>query len=227
MHPEAAGNRRFPQIQAILFDMDNTLFDFVAAKQHACRKITEAIGTTDPEALYTYFVGSSHGYESHENLRSYLNDRKIFSEERFACCCRIYEEEKVRVLEAYPAIHRVLEELKRWGKKLAIVTDAHAPNAYRRLAKLDLARFFDVVVTHEMTGQKKPALAPLQLALERLGTRPEETLLVGDSLRRDIAPGKALGLITAHARYGDRNAPSPTCTPDIILDSVEEILELL
>ena len=217
-----------PPIQAILFDMDNTLFDFVAAKQHACRKITEALGTTDPDAMYAYFVGSPYGYESHENLRSYLNDRKIFSEEGFLRCCQIYEEEKLRVLEPYPAIHRVLEEVKRRRKLTAIVTDAHASNALRRLAKLDLTRFFDVVVTHEMTGQKKPAVAPFLLALEQLGTRPAETLLVGDSLRRDIAPGKALGMITAHARYGDRNIPlHPPCTPDIILDSVEQILDLV
>ena len=32
-----------------------------------------------------------------------------------------------------------------------------------------------------------------------------ETMLVGDSIRRDIVPAKALGILAVHAVYGDRN----------------------
>ena len=215
-------------IHAIIFDMDNTLFDFVAAKLHACRRMTKHLGTDDPEAFYRYFTGSSFGYESHENIRQYLRDRGIYTDRTFTDCCSIYEEEKVRVLEPYPRIHAVLEEVKRRGYRTAVVTDAHNGNALRRLRKLDLVRFFDVVVTFDMTGLKKPSPEPFLLALEMLGTSPDETLLVGDSLRRDIAPAKSLGLVTAHARYGDRNFSAyGEDRPDCVLMNPGDILACL
>lgn len=215
-------------IHAVIFDMDNTLFDFVVAKLHACRRMTEHLGTDDPEAFYRCFTGSSFGYESHENIRQYLEDRGIYTNRAFTDCCAIYEEEKVRVLEPYPGIHAVLEEVKRREYRTAVVTDAHNGNALRRLRKLDLMRFFDVVVTFDMTGLKKPSPEPFLLALEMLGTPPAETLFVGDSMRRDIVPAKSLGLVTAHARYGDRNFSAyREDRPDCVLMNPSDILACL
>jgi putative hydrolase of the HAD superfamily len=41
--------------------------------------------------------------------------------------------------------------------------------------------------------------------MKKLGVTPIESVLVGDSIRRDIAPAKALGMLAVHAFYGDRN----------------------
>jgi putative hydrolase of the HAD superfamily len=41
--------------------------------------------------------------------------------------------------------------------------------------------------------------------MRKLGVTASETILVGDSFRRDILPAKALGIFTVHAAYGDRN----------------------
>jgi putative hydrolase of the HAD superfamily len=216
------------KIKAVIFDMDNTLFDFVAAKLHACRKVAEFMGRTDGEMLFEYFLHGGHGFESHENIKDYLLDRGCFGEEAFTACIAIYQSEKLSVLVPYPGIHHVLHELRRKPIKLAVLTDAHRDNAFLRLKKLDLASYFDHIITTDMTGTKKPALEPFLLALQLLGTAAEETLLIGDSVRRDIAPGKALGMITAYARYGDRNIRSTVeCTPDLVFDSTQDITDLL
>jgi putative hydrolase of the HAD superfamily len=81
-----------------------------------------------------------------------------------------------------------------------------------------------------MTGAKKPAPDAFLLALKKLGTQPSETLLVGDSIRRDIAPAKELGMVTAYAKYGDRNIRSrdPTgCRPDYVLGDIGELAGLV
>ena len=85
---------------------------------------------------------------------------------------------------------------------MAVLTDAHNGNALARLRKVDLARFFDHIISFDMTGAKKPAPDAFLLALKKLLTLPPETLLVGDSLRRDIAPAQALCMITAYANTG-------------------------
>jgi putative hydrolase of the HAD superfamily len=261
--------------------MDNTLFDFVAAKQHACREVAKFLGRDDWEALFNCFVNSPHGFESHENLRDYfdlcglleqcttqkisntdderrinlpsscfislepcstqpsggdsrkpvrdnlLADRSLYCNEVFARCCEIYEGEKVRVLEPYPGTRETLGELKRRGFPLAVLTDAHNGNALARLRKTDLFQYFDHVISYDMTGAKKPAPDAFLLALRKLGTSPSETVLVGDSIRRDIAPAKELGMITAYAAYGDRNIRSrdpPDCQPDIVLNDIRELV---
>jgi phosphoglycolate phosphatase-like HAD superfamily hydrolase len=53
--------------------MDNTLFDFVAAKQHACREVARSLGRDDGEALFSCFLNSPHGFESHENIKDYFD----------------------------------------------------------------------------------------------------------------------------------------------------------
>jgi HAD superfamily hydrolase (TIGR01509 family) len=318
--------------------MDNTLFDFVAAKQHACREVAKFLGRDDWEALFNCFVNSPHGFESHENLRDYfdlcglletassqskiestgdllepltrfskaespfgiledcaspknsdaegerrdnsastcaisseggsprqasdapgkgridlpcgvpftrevqsteasskavkvrdnlLADRSLYCNEVFARCCEIYEGEKVRVLEPYPGTRETLGELKRRGFPLAVLTDAHNGNALARLRKTDLFQYFDHVISYDMTGAKKPAPDAFLLALRKLGTSPSETVLVGDSIRRDIAPAKELGMITVYAAYGDRNIRSrdpPDCQPDIVLNDIRELV---
>jgi putative hydrolase of the HAD superfamily len=303
--PEGLRNHR---IRAIIFDMDNTLFDFVAAKQHACREVAGFLGRDDWEALFSCFLESPHGFESHENIKDYFNlcglleqcatgknpevsdegrnkqirwtsspaksspdnssapevqsegpidppgacsispiagstrspgkavrdnllaDKSLYCNDIFARCCEIYEAEKVRVLEPYTGVRETLAELKRRGLPLAIVTDAINGNALARLRKTGLAEFFDYVISYDMTGAKKPAPDAFLLALEKLGSKPSETLLVGDSIRRDIAPAKQLGMITAYAKYGDRNIRGrdpPDCRPDFVLGDIRELVGLV
>ena len=80
-----------------------------------------------------------------------------------------------------------------------------------------------------MTGAKKPAPDAFLLTLRKLQTLLSETLLVGDSLRRAIAPAQAPWMITAYAKYGDRNVPTTTptaCKPDYALTGVAALLRI-
>jgi len=217
------------QIRAVIFDMDNTLFDFIQSKQHACRMVAAAIGRTDGEDLFNYFLYSLHGFESEQNIYDYLRDRSVYTDEIFRSSCEIYAHRKLAVLRAYPGVHEVLGHIRKCGLKTAIVTDAQNGNAQARLRKLQLDGYFDCVITMDMTGRKKPAQEPFLLALQTLSVRPQETLFVGDSLRRDIAPAQALGMITAHAKYGDRNIPGYVVEqkPDYVIHSIREILPLI
>ena len=207
--------------------MDNTLFDFTTAKHTACRSVTDYLGRDDSRTLYEYFRRPVHGYESHEHIRDFLVDHSLYHEAVFKRCCCIYEEQKLKAVLPFPGMSDTLEALIMKNLMLGVVTDAHAHHARSRLGKTGLLAYFPVVVTTEMTGQKKPSPAPFLLALALLGASPGETVLVGDSLRREIEPGIGLGLITAHAAYGD---PGPrdysACRPDYILKDVADILTI-
>ena len=203
--PEAAGLKH-RRITAIIFDMDNTLFDFVEAKLIACAAVIAYLKVSvEPEVLLKYFLRPVHGFESHENIRDFLHDNDRYSEITFTRCCAIYDEEKVTAIKPYPHVAETLAALRDRELKLGVLTDAHNGNAMKRLKKAGLEEFFDVIITMDMHGKAKPSLEPFLFAMKQLGVTANETMLVGDSIRRDIVPAKALGMLAVHAVYGDRN----------------------
>jgi putative hydrolase of the HAD superfamily len=196
-------------VRAVLFDMDNTLFDFVASKLGACREVLSYIAreetniSENPSELFGYFLRGNYGFEDYENIRDFMEDRKLFTSKRYMHCCAIYEREKLQNLKLYPGVKETLNELKKFGLKLAIITDADSYHALARLTRVGLLDSFDALIAADTTGTKKPDPAHFLFALQALGTRPEESLVVGDSIRRDIVPAHKLGLKTAYASYGD------------------------
>lgn len=221
-------------VKAVLFDMDNTLFDFVAAKLIACREILSYISgeekntAKDPSELFGYFLRGVHGFEDYENIKDYMQDKKSFTIHRYTHCCEIYEREKLQNLKLYPGVKDTLVELKKRGLKLAIITDADSYHAFARLTKVELLDFFDTLVATDMTGTKKPDPAHFLYALQSLSARPEESLVVGDSIRRDMVPARKLGIKTAYASFGDWRPFEETdqCF-DFRLSTFSDLIELL
>ena len=193
------------KVKAVIFDLDNTLVDFVEAKIKACNAVVERLGCGDADELLRYFLRWKHGFESHENIADYLKDKRIYSEELYRECCEIYDRVKLESITLYPGIKEVLKNLRHRGAKLAVVTDAENGHAVSRLKKVGLQDYFDVIISADMTGKRKPEPDSLLLALKKLGVKAEEAAIVGDSLRRDIEAGKRLGMVTVYAAYGDRN----------------------
>ena len=223
--PEATGleHRR---ITAVIFDMDNTLFDFVEAKLIACAAVIAYLKVpVEPVVLLKYFLRPIHGFESHENIRDFLHDNDRYSETAFVRCCSIYDEEKIAAISPYPHVAETLSALRNRGLKLAVVTDAHNGNALKRLKKAGREEFFNAVITMEMSGKAKPSPEPFLLAMNKLGVKASETILVGDSIRRDIMPAKALGILAVHAVYGDRNFhEGEKDDADYVIHGIQEVI---
>ncbi|HOX34909.1 MAG TPA: HAD family hydrolase [Methanoregulaceae archaeon] len=214
----------------MLFDMDNTLFNFIHAQQAACRAVLLHCGDgSDPEALFAYFRRPVHGFEDYGNIRDFLRDRNAFSDRLFAECCAIYEEEKVAAVTPYPGIRAILESLERKGIPLGIITDAESGHAARRLEKAGLAPFFRTVVTPDRSGARKPDPRPFLLALRELEASPRQCALIGDSIRRDILPAQKIGMVTVYAQYGDgyRADSTESCRPDYTAKTVAEMERVL
>jgi putative hydrolase of the HAD superfamily len=216
---------RHQQIETVVCDMDNTLFDLVGAKLEACRCVVDYLGAGDPEALFLQFLNGVYGFEDHRNIRDYLEALGVYQPRTFEVCCRTYEDVKLDLVEPYPGVEETLRCLQDAGIRLAVATDAESVQADRRLRKTGLIDFFEVVVTPEVSGRRKPEPDSLLYALRRLDAAPEEAMMVGDSPRRDIAPGRQLGMVTAFAAYGDwRRSRAVDVAADIVLAEFSEIL---
>lgn len=65
------------------------------------------------------------------------------------------------------------------------------------LADFGLDQYFGKIIESAVVGVRKPDPAIFALGVEALGMRPEEVLVVGDSLTKDIIPAESLGCKTA------------------------------
>jgi len=194
-----------------LFDMDNTLYNFVDAKIAACNSVVELIGCGDGMELLRYFLQKGNGYENHNNIRDYM-----------------HEEVKLNSIRLYPGVEETLEKLRDSGIKMAVVTDADSSQAKKRLNKTKISRHFECVITPDISGNRKPNPESFLMALEILKIQTKEAFVIGDSLKRDVEPCNNLGITTIFAKYGDwTGIPFPSIKPDYIVGNFSEILSII
>lgn len=96
----------------------------------------------------------------------------------------------------------VLEALRSQGFLMAVISNLATP--YKKpFETFGLRSYFDVVLFSCDCGTIKPDPAIFQAGLGALGAKPQETVMVGDSLRCDVRGPEALGIRALHL---DRNA---------------------
>ncbi|MDD5141941.1 HAD family hydrolase [Methanoregula sp.] len=211
-------------VSTLLFDMDNTLFDLVEAQGTSCHAVARFLGHDDGDKLFSYFLHPVHGFESHANIRQYMEDRRIPLDGAFPAACRVYESVKLNAIRPYPGVVETLQHLSDEGYPMCIVTDAHSRDATLRLEKTGMLRYFTSLVSFDLVQEKKPGSGPFLTALEMMQVSPLDVLLIGDSIRRDIEPCTRLGIRTVYARYGDRfSADRQGRGADYAIDSMSEL----
>lgn len=216
-------------VRAVLFDLDNTLFDFVRAKLKACDAVISCLGSGSRKELLRFFLRDIWRLEDPVIIWEYMNHHGNTSRSEFERCKEIYLSVKKANTYPYPGVSQTLSYLRKNRVALGIVTDSATHIAREKLQLLQISRFFPILVTGEMTGTLKPKSDIFILALQRLCLPPGQVLFVGDSLYRDVHPSLTLGMQTAYAAYGDRNHFDNPCDiyPDYTLYSISDLMNLI
>ena len=197
-------------IKAVIFDLDNTLLDFMKMKDYAVKAaiagMIEAGLDIDPDESYKTIIGiyEKEGWENQQVFNKFLN--KTIGEvnnKYLAAGIVAYRRAREANLLLYPNVNHTLVELIKRGVKLAVVSDAPSREAWMRIYYLNLHHHFDVVLTFDDTNVRKPSPIPFEMALSQLNIDAEEALMVGDWPERDVVGAKKLGIRTIFARYGD------------------------
>ena len=198
-------------IKAVIFDLDNTVVDFMKMKEVAISASVDAMIDSglvlDRE---TAILKIKEIYEREENIEDQRIFDKFLKEVQGEIDYKIlaagivgYRRAKEGAMVLYPHVRITLMELLRRGLKLAVLSDAPRLQVWLRLLELRIEPFFDTVVSFDDTGEKKPASLPFQKVLSQLGVRSEEAIMVGDWAERDIEGAKKVGMKTVFSRYGD------------------------
>jgi pyrophosphatase PpaX len=208
---------RYP---AVLFDLDGTLIDSGAIILASFRHATQTVLRREiPDAELAALVGGSSIHDQMRSIDAAQVDELV----------RVYREHNEPLhdeLEAFEGIEHVLAELKRQGRRLGIVTAKRRKTVELAFAVLPLERYFDVVVTSDMTERHKPDPEPVLTALERLGVQPGEAAFVGDS-PFDVASGRAAGVFTVAVAWGNIHPIENLAEADVLVKSPAQLLEVL
>jgi HAD superfamily hydrolase (TIGR02253 family) len=220
-------------IKAVIFDLDNTLVDFMGMKRQAVTaavhsmidaglKLTSEQVQERIDAIY-----KERGIEFQNVFDQLLYD--IFQKVDYKILSAgviAYRRAREAALVPYPHVTMTLIGLVKRGIRLAVVSDAPSREAWLRLSYLNFHHLFDHVVTFEDTGERKPSPTPFRRALQLLNVQPSEAIMVGDWPERDVVGAAKVGIMTVFARYGDTFGTVESNAKYDITD-ISELLEII
>jgi len=220
-------------IKVAIFDLDNTLTDFMRMKESAVEASVDAMidaglrlpAETIKEKIYEVYEARGIEFQGvfDEVLEGLLGsvDHKILAAGVVA-----YRRAKEAALVLYPHVRVTLFELIKRGIRLAVISDAPRKEGWLRLCYLQLHHMFEKVLTFEDTGERKPSPVPFQHVLDHFAIAPRNALMVGDWPEKDIRGAEQLGIVTVFARYGDR-AGIEESGAKYEIDDIIELVEII
>jgi putative hydrolase of the HAD superfamily len=217
-------------IEAVLFDLDDTLFlqeHWLTGAWAAVADAGARLGL-DREAFHAALVEVA----SEGSARGHIIDRALAAVSADEACTgpvvaafRSYRAHRMPCLpgvgEALPGLRDVIP--------IALVTDGDVSIQRGKLASLDLAEAFDVIIYSDDLGRqcRKPSPAPFLLALARLGISPGHAVFVGDRPDKDIAGAMASGMRAVRVHTGEYAALPDAVRPWASTDDAVEAIELI
>jgi len=204
----------------VLFDLDGTLIN-------TNKLIIESF-------RHTYKTGLGLEVSDEEILR-YFGEPLIktlgrYSEEKADELFRIYidynESRHNDTVTIFDGVKELLEDLERQGRIVALVTSKRSKVALMGLDLFDIRKHFKAFVTLEDTELHKPNPAPALKALELLGARPEEAIMVGDSVF-DIHCAHGAGIKAVLVKWSAAHGFQEDVAADYVAHDAAELLNII
>ncbi|MEK4669041.1 pyrophosphatase PpaX [Niallia taxi] len=209
------------KINTLLFDLDGTLID-----------TNELIISSFLHTLDFYYPGKYIREDvipfMGPTLMETFGSIDAKRAEEMAAKYRAYNlENHDRIVTIFEGVYDTIKILKENGYKIAIVTTklSDVVDMGLKLTKLD--EFFDVIVALDHVTKAKPDPEPVLMALEKLGSSPEEAIMVGDN-SHDILAGKNAGTKTAGVAWTLKGREFlASLEPDYLLDNMRDLLSIV
>lgn len=187
--------------QAVLFDTDNTLYDYLpahTAAQKAVRKKVVATFAVDGKDFdLAYAKARAHVKQrlcataaSHSRLLYLQKMLEIMGLGSQVLLALDLEQTYWRTFLCHASlfddVFELLDDLRLLGIPTAIVTDLTAQIQFRKIVYFGLDHHFDYIVTSEEAGFDKPHPAPFEIALEKMQLYHANVWMIGDHPINDI-----------------------------------------
>ena len=222
----------------ILFDADDTLFDFYHTGQKSFLKTCKTLGIAAEERDYDIYSDINQkrwdlyslGKITRRNVvigrfEEYARVKNIsFDIEKFH---EIYEHNLSGTAILMPETPALLEEMKQRGKRCFLITNGLKAVQRGRLALSGIAHYFEDVFISDEIGFKKPSEEYFEyVATHITDFEKEKSLIVGDSIISDIGLGINNGVAACH--FNPNNLPySDNIVPTYKIEKLTDLLKII
>jgi len=201
------------KLKAVLFDVDGTMADTDVYHRRVFKDLLLPMGIHCDDQLYNEKISGKANSQLHQILVPHLSVQdatELFIEKE-----RRFRELAKSELQPLTGLVTLIQTVQSHGVKVAAVTNAPRPNVEFMLTLFGLASVehpisatgsagvngrLDTVVLGEDCAEAKPSPVPYQLAMERLGVKPDECIVFEDSssgATAGVAAGcQTIGILT-------------------------------
>lgn len=226
-------------IKVILWDVDGTLLDFLKAEYAAIKKCFELfhLGECTDEMITRYSVINKKYWERLERGEITKPEvligrfEEFFEKEGIVTDCAegFNKEYQVRLGDTIcfcDDSYNLLKGLKDKVKQYAITNGTKVAQD-KKLSKSGLDKLFDGIFISEEIGVEKPYLGFFEHVWDKIGSyKPEEVMIVGDSLTSDIQGGNNAGILCCwYNPYKKENDKGLRI--DYEIDNLQNVLEII
>ena len=197
-------------IKAVLFDMDGVLVDSLDAwfhtyndalksfgfKELGKKEFAKGFGSPIEQDINDHFIGKTVKEVANRYNANFIKRKKL--------------------VKIFPESKKILSELKKRKIKLALLTNSTTFIALSILKHHKIRKYFDVILAMEDVKKRKPAPDMVLKACKKLGVKPKNAIIVGDTMN-DMIAGKRAGCITV----------GYTIKGDYMVDKLKEIYKLI
>ena len=221
----------------LLFDIDNTLLDFSAGAMQAMEEIFREAGLPYAPEMFAVFQVENdklwarieRGELTIAGLRDVRWQTILTRLGLEADGAAMEDAFRVRLHESAVPVAGALDVLTRLHGKYRLCAASNGPYAQQvnRLRRAGMLDAFERLFISGQMGAEKPSRVFFDRCLAQLpGVRPEQCLMIGDSLTADIAGGRAVGMRTCWFDPADRGAAMPP-QADWRITRLEELFDIL
>ena len=214
--------------KACVFDLDGTLTDTLDSLTYSVNETMKELGLPEiTSGQCREFVGNGAKVLIEKTLRAAGDENLTRFEEAFAAYQRIFDKYCTYHVAPYPGITEMLEDMKKQGMKLGVLSNKPDRQAVHVVEEIFGANVFDHIQGQKDGIPRKPDPAALLYIADEFGVESTETLYIGDS-EVDGATGNAAGMDTVLVSWGFRSrSVLEAAKPRFIVDTTDEILKIV
>jgi phosphoglycolate phosphatase len=223
-------NRQFDphKIKLLIFDLDGTLIDSRLDLIHSVNAMLKHLGRPElPGDVIASYVGDGAPMLVRRALGD-PRDEALLKDglEHFLAYYRVHKLDHTHVYDGIREMLATVRSSNGTPRKMAVLSNKPVNPSRAILEAFGLAELFVHIYGGNSFPTKKPDPKGAQTILRETKTRPDETLMVGDS-SVDVITGRNASLWTCGVTYGF--APHTLCEapPDVTVDSPRDLADLL
>ncbi len=218
------------QPKLIMIDLDGTLVDSVPDLAYCIDEMMQELDLQKlGEAKVRHWVGNGIPKLVERALTGELEGRPIKEvfDIAYPIFLDLYEDNATKRSYLYDGVREGLDYLQSQGYQLGCVTNKSEQFTHPLLQVLGIFNDFKIIISGDTLVKRKPDPMPLLYCAEHFNLKPEECLMLGDSVS-DVKAARAAGFDIICMSYGYNHGNDIADeNPDLVIDSMSQLSDHL